>query len=554
MTSLEIIGLLLLILILSGKYLIKSFLKPKKFIAIGNKNHKRLILILSMPVLILVLSVIFFKGYSDWKNSIESLENAIMSRNISADSLFTELKTKTIKFSSINVYEEQVKNIAFEHHLDEAQNYFSLYHYNFYGNSWTPKQSDSISDVLNNIKALEQEYKSFLNPENHLRLNISKLKGLEKLIFGLVDSKGYFLDESIRSREKVSAADSDKGSMIVFEYEDEASEILKSIDSLRNSVFEFKGIEHEKYILNQEKFNSDPLTQSFYFQFLFNPNMENFGQLKNLMNPKDKHFVDVLNPILWRIMDGWNPLNEQIELETIWRDKKLQIDLKNSSPTNRFAFEILKYYATTCTTCGFSEYPFFYFLNTVGVMNILSGWMATLTIEKSEVQKVFRNLLTYNDDYTYHEEYLHLLFKNALYLKNHETEYEFIRFRNNLKSILEKSGFDENRLVNLDNEYKESIAAIYLWDSQIRLAKKDYKAGIEDFEELDRLYGFVENDIEKDIFNSRKLGTSISLLLSAWYASSTLLTNIQSCIYLKRASDYNPEEYYEKYITECLKP
>lgn len=500
------------------------------------KNHKLFPIIIGLVMIVVITQSIRY--YNNWTKNIELLEKAIEYKEINVDSLYTILESKLVKIENINKYVKDVKNISFSHELKKIGENFSPYAYPFYNKNWSDEQLDSIKTTLTAIEVLETRYKDIIEPENELLANVYKLKGLEKLIFDKVDSKNYVLNLKGSTEENNLGVNTE-----VFPFEQEVRNILKQQDSLRNLIFLQKNINPEEYQLKANDFWYDAVTQSFYFEFLFNPSKENLENLISRVKINDTDFPQVFRTVLWRVMNEWKPAIAKIE--TV-----------NARLVDLYALSILREYAVDCRDCAFNEYLFLYYFNTGNVQqNILTKSMSDLKFEESDIRSAFFNSLQFDESRDeYWDEYLHILYRYSLFLDSKDQN-ELLKFRNSLKRRLEKFGFTDERIGTLEEDYRASLAAIYFFDLRIRFNKNDHQEAINDFKEIDYLLDATGDESDSDVFANELLFLirRSTLLATWWYSEGNVNGNFKSsCYLLKRASELNPEEYYDMYITECL--
>ena len=502
------------------------------------KNQKLFPIIIGLVVIVVIAQSIRY--YNNWTKNIELLEKAIENKEINADSLYTILESKLVKIENISKYHKDVKNIFFKNELDKISESFSLYIYPYFNANWSDEQLDSIKTTLTAIEELETRYKNIIEPENVLLAKVYKLKGLEKLIFDKVESKNYKLNFKDYQKENNLEVNTE-----VFPYEQEVYNILKQQDSLRNLIFLQKNLNPEEYQLNSKDFRDDAIAQSFYFEFLFDPTRENLENLISRVEINDPYFSSVFKPILYRVMNYWQP-------------RFAHIETKNPRDLDLYALSILKSYVSDCYDCKFDEYLFLYYFNTANIsVDFFTRKMGVLKFEKSAIERAFGNALRFDENRDeYWDEYLNVLFKYALFL-DYTDKNELLKFRNSLKFRLEKHGFNAEKIDKLDFEAKGDIAAIYYLDSRIRYDKNDYGEAVKDFQEMDYLLNINGDELDNDYFVGHDdlafLITRSTLLALWWYSEGNLNKDYKaSCQLLKRASELNPEDYYDRYIKECL--
>lgn len=502
------------------------------------KNQKLFPIIIGLVVILVIAQSIRY--YNNWTKNIELLEKAIENKEINADSLYTILESKLIKIDNIKKYHKGVKNIFFKNELKKIGESFSIYTYPFFNNDWNDEQLDSILTTLTAIKDLEAQYKNLIEPENQLLVQVYKLKGLEKLIFDKVDSKNYKLDLEGHKKE-----DNIETKTEVFLFEQEVRNILKQQDSIRNLTFLQKNINPEEYQLETEDFVLDAITQSYYFEFLFDPSKKNLENMVNRTQINDSDFSLFFRTVLYRVMNSWNP-------------RVAHIETKNPRDIDRYALSVLKYYASDCYDCTFNEYLFLYYFNTANVdVGLFTMKMADLEFDKLEVERAFRNALRFDDEKkSYWDEYLHILYKYALFLDSTDIN-ELLKFRNSLRFRLEKHGFNVEKIDKLDFQAKGDIAAIYYLDSRIRFDKNDYGEAVKDFQEIDYLLNLTEDESDTDYIRHDVLAFLMQqrspLFAKWWYSEGILNQDFKaSCQLLKRAYELNPKDYYDIYLKECL--
>lgn len=516
-------------------------------------NNKKLpiILIPSLVTIILIIGAIYY--YNDWNSKVEQLEKFIELEELQdAENIYSSLQDKFIKIQGLEEYYVKIQDLKISKELKETVNYFSKYKKEYGGNHFSKLEIDSISKTITLIEELESKYDMVLTSKHRIDIDVYKLAGLSKLILNNTSFTNSFGIEDRIANYDIYLTDSRKEELLVQlkpnikKYETQAIEILEKLNQKAEELKSSGDWENEQYKNIRYPFD--------YLQFILSPTIETIKNLigesfKDDLEGKSTYLtsseLEKLNTaaftlVLNRLMGGSNSNSKLLWVDNQEISKKI--------------FDILEKYLMNCDSCPYDDILMVYYLNSAGVnYNLLFYSMSSynnldLKTDKLKIEWAFGDFIEKAKKNKALGWFAQVMYKYAIFLHQTKQLNELAKLSNNLESLIEEVGLSLEKLNEEGIHDINPIMTIYYLDSNFRWDKKDYKAVSDLYEKIDKWLG-LKNKTSDDILPY--LGDRPSIILRNMWAAKVNLNEDDACEYLRKASNLNPEDYYDLYLKNC---
>lgn len=498
-----------------------------------DKLKRKVIRLVSFIVTLLILTIAFtFIEWNVKKNSLISLIE--MGNAKDARILLNSLKGRFLRFNDLKIEELRLSRIEFNTDLNRILSYYSKYNDPFTGVQLLTKDRDSIQIVLNNLREIELKFSGIIDDNKRFEIVFHKLLGLTKLLLSPAfpnAEKLIYIYELGKWEEPYRTFGNDYNLNQIVKYEKEVLDILESDD------------------YNKFKRDEGRLNKLNYIEFLVQPSIDNLnnflGELSLFSSEQLKYeYGERLKLVLYRLVGENRP--------------DVGLKVRAGLPNIDEGFHKLEEYVSNCINCpdDYELYLLYFQYAGVGDFKQRNSSQASpkLTDNRLIEQAFYRSIYSSKKAYSSRYEYLKVIRLYAQYLSRNENINELFKFRNQLPTILENKGFNEDEISSLRVDGKLNIASVFLLDSEIRWKKKDFEAVDLDYTEINNILNLTSLIVDGFYLNTIKLPSVIypSYILRNWWAVKVNLDQQDACSFLRKASDLNPEDFYEEYLKNCL--
>ena len=486
---------------------------------------------LVFSVALVLLTFILLFGKYRWDTIKSKFEKSILQENFEeAKKHYSVLNKYPFNKTVLGSLNNKLRRLEFTDGIYKTLKKYPWYDVPFGGEF---QRWDSVTYVLDLIRKYEKNYKDVLNTSDKIDLGLLKLKGVSKALlhksnfdFGN-DTNKQIAYSVFNSNEKTFAnsLNSPENIGIFKTYEMEA---IKLLEELKISINDLESTDSYKW-----------KTSLTYYQFILDPTIENlYAFLPENHNLNQESFDNRLLLAIYRLQGTSNT--------------GAHLKVNEGVPVIDALFGILER-RVLCADCEINDNILIHYLSSSGLYSSLVNQVAAsnksyfdLKTDINNIERAFGNTMIYREEKD--EDYLEILGKYATYLYYTKDHNKLIILRNSIEDELLDKGFDLTAINSLDIYSKTQLAIIYYYDSWIRWSKQDFEELIADYQKINDLLNLAESTAK---FETESL-LKPSYILRNWWAAKVNLGEIDGCIYLKKASDLNPKEFYDDYLKNCL--